>query len=117
MATKRNFEFKLLSYNDATESNNPSEIIFDNTETFSDDLGDDVLTKIVNVPASSTDLSIPLNASAVRVLFIKNLNASLMIEIKLNGTGDTAHKIAPGKIFYLESALTHGNQSELAIHN
>lgn len=116
---KRNFQIKLKAYTDAAQSNNPKEVLFDNTEIFTDDLGEEQSSRVEDVPAASSDYSIDLGSSSIRVLFIKNLSDEVVMEFKLNGTGNTAYKIAPGKVFFLESANVNdvGQITSLHVNN
>ena len=102
MATKRNFEIKMLSYNDSTESNNPTERLFDNTVSLTDDLGDEVQSQIESIAALATDVAVNLGAAAVRVLFLENLSTTLALTFKINA--GTAMTLGPGGVMYFESA-------------
>ena len=107
--SKRNFEINLLNYADLVITNDPKEIIFNNNDIFSDDLGTESSAKLVNIPSMQTNLQVTLDMAAARVLYIKNTNSAHSIIVKLNSNSGTAISIAPGKCMYLESTNDAGD--------
>ena len=99
---KRNFQFKLLAYLDAVETNNPEDVILNTKEVLADDLGGEQVCRIDSIPASTTDDEIEMGFNDAKFIFIKNLG-TLPIDVKLNNVANTAFTIGAGKVFYLES--------------
>lgn len=106
---KRSFEFKLLSYLDAERSNNPKDVVLDNEEIFADDLGSEQMFRIDSISASTTDSEITFGFTQAKVLYVKNLSTTSIIEIKLNADTNTAIKVAPRKVLYLETEDSAGD--------
>ena len=106
MAIKRLFEFKLLAYEDATASNNPTERLIDLTTTLSDDMGNEAQSQIESIAALASDVTVNLGAAAIQVLYLENLSTTLDLTFKLNA--GAARTLGPGGVFYFESETAAG---------
>lgn len=107
---KRDFEFALTVYADATATSDPDQIIFDNKDSLTSDLVDGgSLHK--TIAALTTDEEITLPAAACKVLYIKNLDATADLKFKINGIGNTEYAIGPSGVLYLESV----NESDVGL--
>jgi len=112
---KRDFEFALLVYADATASNDPDQIIFDNKDNLTSDLVDGASLR-KTIAAVTVDDEIILATAACKVLYIKNLDATKDLKFRLNGIGNAQYVIGPGGVLYLESVNEAGTGLITSLH-